>query len=180
MFHCEGERKHMIESILNRRSTRRFSQEPISDEHLQALLNAAMQAPSEKNEQPWEFLVITDPDVRLQLSKADPYAGAAKNAPTVLVLLCNKPAYLPQDDTFWQQDMAAAAENILLAAQSLKLGAVWLALAPLQERIDYVSQALTLPEGVVPFAMIPVGHPLQEKTPENRYDSKRVFFGTYG
>lgn len=170
----------MIESILNRRSIRRFSPESVSEEHLRTLLSAAMQAPSAKNEQPWEFLVVNNLDTRLQLSKADPYAGAAKNAPTVIVLLCNKPTYLPQDDTFWQQDMAAAAENILLAAQSLKLGAVWLALAPLQERMDYVSQALKLPEGVVPFAMIPVGHPLQEKAPDTRYDPKRIFFETYG
>lgn len=170
----------MLQEIFNRRSIRRFSPQPLTKEQVETLVGAAMQAPSGKNVQPWEFLIVDDPDMRIKLSKTHPYAGAAKNAPTVILLLCNMAAYLSEDDRFWQQDMAAAAENILLAAQSMGLGSVWLGLAPLQERMEYVRQAFALPEGIMPFAMFPVGYPLKEKPPENRFDEKRIFYGTYG
>lgn len=169
----------MMQAILSRRSIRRFSNEPLPNEKLQELLHAAMQAPSAKNERPWEFLIIQDPDMRLRLSQTSPYSGAAKNAPTVIVLLCNKQAYLPKDDTFWQQDMSAAAENILLSAQCMGLGSVWLAVSPLPERMEYVSKTLDLPEGVIPFAILPVGYPEREKPAENRFDAARIFYDTY-
>lgn len=169
----------MLDNILNRRSTRRFTDQPVSDTHLELLLRAAMQAPSAKNEQPWEFLVIRKRETLLALSQADPYAGAVKNATTAIVLLCRMDACGETEGvTFWQQDMAAAAENILLAAQELGLGAVWLALAPVRSRMDYVQTLLHLPEKLVPFAMIPLGCPVQWKAPDNRYDSRRVHYET--
>mgnify|MGYP001808475923 FL=1 len=82
----------MLDNILNQRSTRRFTDQPVSDTHLELLLRAAMQAPSAKNEQPWEFLVIRKRETLLALSQADPYAGAVKNATTAIVLLCRMDA----------------------------------------------------------------------------------------
>ena len=169
----------MMEAILNRRSSRRFTGRPVERAQLELLLRAAMQAPSAKNEQPWEFLIVQKPETLLQLSQADPYAGAVKNATTAIVLLCRMDACGETEGvTFWQQDMAAAAENLLLAAQELGLGAVWLALAPVRSRMDYVRRLLHLPEGLAPFAMVPVGCPVQWKTPDNRYDSRRIHYET--
>lgn len=169
----------MLESLFNRRSMRRFTEQPVEDAQLELLLRAAMQAPSAKNERPWEFLVVRDPERRLQLSQVDPYAGAAKNATAVIVLLCRMDACSETEGvTFWQQDMAAAAENLLTAAQELGLGAVWLALAPVDSRMDYVRTLLHLPEELIPFAMIPVGYPIQWKCPADRYDKQRVHFET--
>ena len=170
----------MIEHILNRRSIRRFTEQPVDEAQLELLLRAAMQAPSAKNEQPWEFLVVREQDTLLQLSQADPYAGAMKNAALAIVLLCRMDACGDTEGvTFWQQDMAAAAENLLLAAQEMGLGAVWLALAPVKSRMDYVSRLFRLPENVVPFAMIPVGCPVQQKAPDNRYDPRRIHYEAY-
>lgn len=170
----------MIESILNRRSTRRFTEQPVEQAQLEQLLRAAMQAPSAKNEQPWEFLVVRERETLLRLSQADPYAGAVKNATLAIVLLCRMDACGDTEGvTFWQQDMAAAAENLLLAAQDMGLGAVWLALAPVKSRMDYVSQLFRLPENIVPFSMIPVGCPVQPKAADNRYDPGRVHYEAY-
>ena len=170
----------MIEHILNRRSIRRFTEQPVDEAQLELLLRAAMQAPSAKNEQPWEFLVVREHETLLQLSQADPYAGAVKNATLAIVLLCRMDACGDTEGvTFWQQDMAAAAENLLLAAQEMGLGAVWLALAPVQSRMDYVSQLFRLPENVVPFCMIPVGTPAQQKTPDSRFDPARIHREAY-
>lgn len=167
------------DAILGRRSVRKFEERPVEDEKLELLLRAAMQAPSAKNERPWEFVVIRDREMLVRLSQTDPYALSMKNAPVGIVLLCNKARYLPEGDAFWQQDMAAAAENLLIAARDLELGATWLAIAPLPERMDYVREALALPEGVDPFCMMPVGYPLRPSTPQDRYDTARLYHETY-
>lgn len=169
----------MIDTILSRRSIRRFQDRPVEKNTLELILHAAMQAPSAKNERPWEFLIVQEQEMLQSLSHADPYATSVKNAPLAIILLCNKGKYLKEDDTFWQQDMAAAAENLLLAAHGQGLGATWLAIAPLQERIDFVVRTLNLPTEVVPFAMVPIGYPLQEKASENRYDPSRVYCDVY-
>lgn len=169
----------MVDTILTRRSIRRFSERQVEDEKLQLLLRAAMQAPSAKNERPWEFLVIQNRQTLQALAQTDPYAGSIKNGELGIVLLCNKGKYLPQEDTFWQQDMSAAAQNLLLAAHGQGLGATWLAIAPIPERIEYASEVLRLPKGVIPFAMMPVGYPQSEKPADPRFDVDRVFYETY-
>lgn len=138
-----------------------------------------MQAPSAKNERPWEFLVVRGKETLEALSQIDPYAGAMKNSALGIVLLCNKGKYLPEEDTFWQQDMAAAAENLLLAAHGQGLGAVWLAIAPIPERIARAAELLELPAQVIPFAMLPIGYPQAAKPADPRYEAWRVFYETY-
>ena len=100
----------MIETMLNRRSVRRFSDRPVEEEKLQLLLRAAMQAPSAKNAQPWEFLVVKDKEVLEALAKAQPYAMAIKNAPLGIVTLCNKARYTDNLDAFWQEDLSAVTQ----------------------------------------------------------------------
>lgn len=164
----------MIETMLNRRSVRRFSDRPVEEEKLQLLLRAAMQAPSAKNAQPWEFLVVKDKEVLEALAKAQPYAMAIKNAPLGIVTLCNKARYTDDLDAFWQEDLSAVTQTILLAAAELGLGTTWLALAPLEERIEYVQKLFSLPEAVIPFAMLPVGYPMQQRDAASRFDASRV------
>lgn len=169
----------MIDVIMSRRSIRRFEERPVPDALLHQLLSAVMQAPSAKNERPWEFLIVRDPALLQLLAQTDPYSGCIKNAPMAIVLLCNKNKYLKETDTFWREDMSAAAMSLLLAAHGLSLGTTWLAVAPLQERIDHVAAALSLPEGVVPFALFPLGYPLRPKEPEPRYEPERIHYDTY-
>lgn len=169
----------MLDTILGRRSIRRFADRPVEEEKLRLMLRCAMQAPSAKNEQPWEFLVVTDRTVLAQLAQTDPYSKAMQNAPVGVVLLCNHAYFAQGEDAFWQQDMAAAAQNLILAAADQGLGTTWLAVAPLDERVSYVRTVLDLPEGVVPFAMMPVGYPLQEKAPDDRFKEERVFYERY-
>lgn len=168
----------MLETILRRRSVRRFADRPVDDATVLLLLRAAMQAPSAKNERPWEYLVVRDRETLSTLSAVSPYAKSMEHAPMGIVLLCNK-RRLADDDTFWQQDMAATTQTFLLAAAGLGLGATWLAIAPLGERIAAAGQALRLPEHVVPFAMLPLGYPLQERPPDDRFEVERIFNESY-
>jgi nitroreductase len=162
----------MDDPVLARRSIRRYTSEPVTDDEVERLLRAAMAAPSAGNQQPWQFVVVRDRELLHSIPAVHPYAGMLEQAPVAIVVCgVEEGARWPQ---YWVQDCAAAVENVLLEAQLLGLGAVWLGVYPLDERVTGVRRLLGIPEGVVPFAIVPVGRPAEEKGPANRYDAARV------
>ncbi len=162
-----------LDGIAGRRSVRRFGQEPVDDETVEKLLRAAMAAPSAGNQQPWRFVVVRDREVLRRLADASPYASMLPTAP-VAIVVCGEPA-VEKHVGFWVQDCSAATENLLLAAHALGLGAVWLGYYPVHERIAGASEALGLPDGIVPLCVVPVGHPKEEEKPAvDRYDATFV------
>jgi nitroreductase len=160
--------------VLDRRSVRKYTDQPVDDAAVRRLLEAAMAAPSAGNQQPWQFVVVRDDEVKRRVPKVHPYAAMLPAAP-VAILVCGIPRGLPWEQ-FWEQDCAAATENILVEAQALGLGAVWLGVHPLQERVDWLRRLLDIPAEVVPFALVAIGHPTRGKPPSNRYDADRVHF----
>lgn len=163
-----------IPNIFARRSIRRYTSEPVSVEHVTLLLKAAMSAPSAGNRKPWHFVVVADAAQREALSVAHPHAKMLPEAP-VCIVPCGEPALSFADrPDYWIQDLSAATENILLAATGLGLGTVWCGVHPVQDRVAAVRQVLGIPEGVVPFALIAVGHPNESKEPRTQYDEQRI------
>ncbi len=136
-----------------------------------------MQAPSAGNQQPWEFVVIDDSQLKDALCEASPYTGPLKRSPMGIVALARTNDMRFPEDV--QSDMSAATQNILLEAVSLGLGACWLGVFPIQERMDVITEALKLPNTVVPFSMIAVGYPAAEAEATLRYDATRVFRNGY-
>ncbi len=161
-----------LEAIHTRRSIRRFTGEPVSEETVKTLLAAAMAAPSAGNQQPWHFVVARDPQLRERIPSAHPYAQMATQAPVVIVV-CGDVAH-EKNKGFWIQDCAAATENLLLAARALDLGAVWCGVYPREDRVRALQSLLHLPKTVIPLALVPIGHPGEEKSHEDRYDPSRV------
>lgn len=162
-----------IQALLTRRSIRRYTDEPVSDEHLETLLAAAMAAPSAFNQQSWRFVVVSDAKVRAELSKASKHAGMLADAPLVIVV-CGDTQAERHPDTYWVQDATAALENILIAANGLGLGAVWVGVHPWDERVDAVRAATGLPEHIKPLASVAVGHPAESKPASERLDWGKV------
>ncbi|MBK5240698.1 nitroreductase family protein [Clostridium sp.] len=164
-----------MEAIFNRRSIRKYEDKPVEKEKIEKLLRAAMQAPSAANQQPWEFIVVEDKEKLKKLSDASPYSKMVANSAVTIVLLSRK-----EGVTFAPcipQDMGAAAENLLLEAVNLELGAVWLGIAPVQERMNYIKEMFGLPEGIEAFALIPVGYPDGQKNEfVDRFDATRVHY----
>lgn len=162
-----------MQEIFNRRSVRSFSDRPIEAEKTETLLRAAMQAPSAANQQPWHFILVRERETRQKLAAATPYAGPAAAAPLVIVMLADADAVQWPD--YCPQDMAAAAQNLLLEAVHLDLGAVWLGVAPLAERMEAVRQICLAPPRMQPFAMIAIGYPKdQDNTFIERYQASRI------
>ena len=163
-----------IDNLFARRSIRRFTDQPVDAEQIDMLLKAAMAAPSANNSKPWHFVVVTDAAIRAALAEAHPYARMASESPVCIVPCGESGLSLASRSGFWVQDLSAATENILLAATGLGLGAVWCGVYPVEERVAAVRRVLGIPERVVPFALIPVGHPAERKEPRTQYDRERV------
>ncbi len=162
-----------LDLILSRRSIRAYTDEPVTETQVEQMLRAAMSAPSANNEQPWQFVVIDDRTLLDTIpEEVHPYSQMLKEAP-VAILVCGEPRR-QHHAGFWEQDCAAATENLLLAAHALELGAVWLGVHPREKRVVAMRQLLRLPEYLVPFALISIGHPAEDVPPAARYDPARV------
>ena len=162
-----------MEAILRRRSIRKYGPQAVSEEQITDLLRAAMSAPSAGNEQPWQFIVLRNRAILTEITTFHAYAEMLLEAP-VAILVCGTPQTAKFGAQYWVQDCAAATENILLAAQAMGLGTVWLGIHPIEERVSGMRMLLGIPREVVPFSLIPVGHPAEEKPPAERYDPCRV------
>ncbi|MBC8060659.1 MAG: nitroreductase family protein [Clostridiaceae bacterium] len=164
-----------MKEIFNRRSIRSYENRPVEKEKIEKLLRAAMQAPSAANQQPWEFIVVENKDTLKKLSTMSPYSKAAEGSAVTFVLLANTENFIVE--TAWQQDMAAAAENLLLEATYLGLGAVWFGVATADTCVTYVKETFKLPENIKPFALISVGYPEnQENQFVDRYSESKVHY----
>jgi nitroreductase len=161
-----------MEAILTRRSVRQYSEGSISEGTVQNLLQAAMSAPSAGNQQPWQYIVIDDRSILNDIPKVHPYSGMLKQAPLAIVVCGDMDR--EKHKGYWIQDCSAATQNLLIAARALGLGAVWLGVYPLEDRIKGISQLLNLPQSIIPLAVISIGQPTAEQGEANRYDANRI------
>jgi nitroreductase len=158
--------------ILSRRSIRKYTRSDVDDSQIELLLRAAMSAPSAGNEQPWHFIVIRNRGILDRIPSIHPFSLMLREAPAA-ILVCGDLA-CEKYKGYWVQDCSAAVENILLAANGLGLGAVWLGVYPVENRAEAFRELLGIPATVVPLALVPVGFPAEEKPPADRYDPSRI------
>ena len=171
--------KGFFETIFHRSSVRSFTSEPLSQDEWEKLLRAAMAAPSAVNRQPWEFIVVEDRPTLDALADALPYAKMAKQAPAA-VMVCADPARAHQGKAEYAVlDASAACENLLLAADALGLGAVWTAVYPQPDREAIARKLLGIPEGIIPLALVPIGHPKGDQVPKDKYRAELIHKGRW-
>lgn len=169
-----------LNNILTRTSVRRFAEKPVEDAQISILLRAAMSAPSGVNRQPWEFIVVNDKKLLSSLAEALPYAKMTKQAPVAIVVCGNSERFLDgEDSTLWVQDLGAVSENILLAAHALGLGGVWSCLYPHSDRMKAAAEILDIPSTIVPYNLIPIGVPLTDHAPMDKWHPERIHFNFY-
>ena len=161
-----------IDAILTRRSIRKFTPELVTEHTLHELLDAAMNAPSSANGQPWHFVVVTDRKKLDSIPEFHQYSSMVKEAPLAIVV-CGD-LKLEMGKGVWVQDCSAATENLLLAAHANGLGAVWLGVYPMEDRIDGVKKLFGLPSDIMPLCIIAIGYPAETKPPANRFNPDRV------
>lgn len=160
-----------IEAILTRRSVRKYTAQPVSDELVRELLQAAMSAPSAGNQQDWQFVVVRSRQVLDDMGRIHSHAPV-RGAP-LAILVCGD-LQRESHKGFWTQDCAAATQNLLLAAHARGLGAVWCGCYPREERAMGLRKLLALPEHIVPLALVVIGYPAEKKERQDRYDPAKV------
>lgn len=164
---------NLFNSILQRKSIRRYKNQQVPDELVTSILKAAMSAPSACNQQPWHFIVIRDNNILNEISKIHSGFHTLKNSP-LAILVCGEPQ-IAKLEFYWEQDCSAATQNMLLAAKALGLGSVWLGINPRGgEDSERISEILSIPEHIKPFSIVSVGYPDECITPSDRFDEKKV------
>jgi nitroreductase len=158
--------------IFERHSIRRYTVQPVSGELVIKVLKAGMAAPPAGNEQPWQFIIIDDRKILDRITEYHSYFQMVKEV-SVAIVICGD-LTLEKYQGFWVQDCSAAIENMLLMATELGLGSVWLGVYPLEERVRGLRELLSLPEHVVPLAILPLGYPIESKESRDRFDESRI------
>ena len=164
----------VLDNIHARKSVRSYTDEPVTPEQVETLLRAAMAAPSGKNVQPWRFVVVTQPETKQKLAVG--FNKMIAKAPVAIVIcgLTANPSGIANNN--WTADCAAATENLLLAAESLGLGAVWTACYPYDDRMLPAIEALGLPDNIKPYCIVPVGHPAGDNKPKNKWNPDHIHY----
>ncbi len=160
-----------IDLLRSRRSVRKFEERPVEKEKVEILVEAALRSPSSRSLNPWEFVVVDDPQTLVRLSQAKEHGASFLAGAPLAIAVCAH----PEKSDVWVEDVSIAALILHLAAADLGLGSCWV---QLRERDydtsktsgQYAAEVLGLPAGVEVSAIIGMGYPARHPTP-HPYDS---------
>lgn len=178
---CKEEGNPTYDAIMTRTSVRSYSDKAVSPEQVDSLLHAAMAAPTAVNKQPWSLLVVNERAALDSLASTSPNMKMAQKAQLAIVVCGDMDNAIEGDGRdFWVQDVSAATENLLLAAHSMGLGAVWCGVYPIQERVEAISKLFNMPANIVPLSCVCIGYPEGENTPKDKWKPEKVHYNTWG
>ena len=169
-----------FEMIINtRRSIRKYLDKAVSDEDILKIIKAGMQAPGSRlGAEPWEFVIIKNKDTLAKLGEIKP---RVTDAPVAIVLVANIERAFYKE--VWQQDMGAAAENMLLETVNLGLGGLWNGVAPDEERMAKIGEIIGIDDitNTKPYCIITVGYPAEgwENKFMDKFDEERIHHEKY-
>jgi len=163
----------LYEGLITRRSIRKYTGGKISNTDIYKVVNAGMYAPSARDTRPWHFIVIDDRNMLDKILSFHTYATMLKKASHAIVVCGDE--NLQNGPGYYVMDCSAAAENMLLAAHALGLGAVWVGVHPEPDRIEALSKLLELPSHVKPVSLISLGIPIESFEPiSQRYEQEKI------
>jgi len=160
-----------ITALRTRRSIRRFQNRPVSRQQLETLVDCGRLAATGRGEQPWEFVVITDPATRGKLAEICEFGKFLAKAPAAIVVLCREAKY-------YLEDGCNATQNILVAATALGLGSCWVA-GEKKPYAEQVSRLVGAPDGFKLIATVAVGYPDEKPTPSKRTLAEVMHWETF-
>ncbi len=168
-----------IDLLRTRRSIRKFQSQPVEKEKIDLLLEAVLRSPSSRGIDPWQFVVVNDPEILVGLSKAKPHGATfLKNAPLAIVVCAN-----PEKSDVWIEDTSIASIILHLAATDLGLGSCWVQIRlrehdTQQTAQTYVAKLLNLDKDTVVESIIGIGYPAEEKPahPKSTLQYNKVSF----
>ena len=162
----------VTDTILSRRSIRKYTDEAVNEEDIKIILEAARWAPSGLNNQPWKFIVIKDKTTMEELASCTHYSKIIQNAPLLIaVYLDTGTMYNKTKDI---QAIGAAIQNMLLACCDIGLGAVWL--GEILNNANKVNLILNCPESLELMAVLAIGKPAEDGKNASRKELKEITY----
>ena len=162
-----------MQEIFSRRSIRKYTNQEITDDILHQILKAGMNAPTARNLKPFEFIVVKNKETLEQLSNTKKNAYFVKDSNVTIVALAKELS------EFWQQDLGAVTQNILLQATEFGIGSCWVGIAPNETYEQYVRNILDIPEDIRVFSMISLGYSEEVKEKNDNYYEDKVHYDKY-
>ena len=164
----------VLETMLARRSIRRYTDQPLTQEQIEQLLDAAMAAPSGNAVRPWHFVLVQDAERRKRLSRVHRWANMCAQAPLVLAVCAQS-----DDMTFWVDDCSAATENLLLMAQAMGLGGVWIGIRQTPEYERAVREIVGAPESARVLCLLAIGYPAEKLPAYGAHNEAQAHWETW-
>lgn len=164
----------VLTAIRERRSIRRYTGEPVSEEQLNTILHAGLCAPTARNRRPFHFIVIREEERLTELAKGKLHARMLSSAACGIVV-CGDKTVEDRMEHFYA-DCFAATQNILLAIHGLGLGGVWLGVTRNSEFDQVIKKTLELPASIEPTAVIALGHPAEERPSPQTWEESKIHY----
>lgn len=169
-----------MNEIFTRKSIRKYLDRPVSDEDIGKITEAGLQGPSAVNARPFSMIVVKDREMLNRMADGNGRAAEPLRTAAFGILICGDldRAY-PNAKDYWVIDASIVCQNMILEAESLGIGSVWLGTWPQEHKIRAQAELFGLPENIVPHSIISFGYPTVEeknrKTAE-RHDETKIHF----
>jgi nitroreductase len=167
----------LFQTILKRRSIRKYTGQKIPPKLIENLLKAAMYAPSAMNNQAWQFVVVDERQNLNEILTVIPHAEMLKSSQAA-ILICGD-LNLDKNVDYLQQNCSAATQNLMLAAYGLGLGSCWIGVYPVKEIISGLQNLFNLPEYVLPISLVSLGYQAEYPIAEERYKPEKVHYNKW-
>lgn len=159
-----------LDLMYSRQRVREFTDAPVSDEQVEAMLKAAMAAPSVQDRRPWHFVVVRKRKTLDKLARVHKYAYMLAQAQLAIVVCGDQKV----SEKYWVEDGCVATQNLLLAARALGLGGVWISIYPKKKHQNAVREMLDIPDRMGVLCVLAMGTPAKREHIGTKYDLERV------
>ncbi len=172
----------VIDCIMTRTSVRSYTDRQVEDSIVNKILRAGMAASTAANQQPWQFVVVTEQNLKDSITSAFEYTKMVEHC-SFAVVVCGDMDNLFKGDMpdggFWVEDCSAASENMLLAAHALGVGGVWCGIYPLKDRENRLREILSLPSNLTPLNVMAFGYPSQQAAPKDKWVPAKIHYNAF-
>ncbi len=172
----------VFDTLKKRRSIRKYKKQPVENKKIEKLIETLVRSPSSRNQNPWEFIIVTNETILGQLSKSK-HQGSAflKNAPLGIVVCGDR-----KRSDVWVEDCSIASILVQIVAESLHLGSCWIQIrkrmhSDSMSSESYVRKVIDIPSRLKVESIIAIGYPDEEKIPRDRksLDFNRISYDYY-
>lgn len=162
-----------MREIYNRRSVRKYIDKEIRNEDIKKILKAGMNAPTARNLKPYEFVVIKDKTTLEKLGSIKKNAYFAKDSNVTIIVLGKELS------DYWQQDLGAVVQNMLLEATHLNIGSCWVGIAPNEDYENSIRKIVGIPSNIRIFSMVTLGYSMEDIVANNNFYEDKIHYEKY-